>query len=77
MADAPQWRRDLKPDPKVMELLDTLVAAAKKGHLRAVAVVTINPHLHVEPAWAGDIDPVRKNLLIGGLTKAAAKLSSE
>ena len=72
-----QWRKDPKPDPDVLELLHQLQMAAQKGHIRALAVIAVNPALHVEPASAGGLDPVRKNLLIGGLTTLANKLASE
>lgn len=66
------WKRGPRPDPSVIELLDNLQLAARKGLIRGVAVVTVNPLLEVETAHAGEMDNVKKHLLIGGLTVALA-----
>lgn len=69
-----QWQRDLKPDPSVLELLDKLQAAARRGHIRALAVVVINPLLETEVGSAGGIENVKKHILLGGLWEAGYKL---
>jgi hypothetical protein len=76
MGTPQQWQRALKPDPGVLELLESLTDAARKGHLRALAVVAINPLLELETAHAGTLDNVKRHLLIGGLTEAAQKLTT-
>lgn len=76
MGTPQQWQRNLKPDHSVLELLEGLLAAARKGHLRALAVVAINPLLELEIGHAGDLDNVKRRLLVGGLTEAATKLST-
>jgi arginase family enzyme len=70
-----QWKKGPRPDPSVVELLDALQEAARKGLIRAVAVVTVNPLLEVETTHAGDMDNVKSNLLCGGLVSAAHKIT--
>jgi hypothetical protein len=70
-----QWRKNPRPVVAVAELADTLQEAAHKGQVRAIAVVTINPMLEIEFDCAGDLDDVRKTLLIGGLTRLIKKIS--
>ena len=66
-----QWRKGPRPDPTVIELLDQLSAAARRGQIRALAVVTVDPLLQTEPRHAGDMDNVKKHLLAGGLIEAS------
>lgn len=69
-----QWKKGPRPDPSVIELLDSLQAAARKGLIRGVAIVSVNPLLEVETAHAGDLDNVKKHLLLGGLHVAITKI---
>lgn len=77
MNEPQQWRKSPRPDPSVLELLEALQLAARKGQIRAIAVVTVNPLLEVEPATAGGSDNVKKHLLIGGLHAAIQKVVAE
>lgn len=70
-----QWRKGPKPDDSVMALTTAVDAAAHNGQVRVVAIVTVNPMLDVEYTCAGELDEVRKNLLIGGLNRLIRKLS--
>jgi hypothetical protein len=70
-----RWRRELKADPAVASLSEALQEASSRGHVRVLAVVTINPMLDVEFDCAGELDDVRKTLLIGGLTRLIRKIS--
>lgn len=63
-----QWKTGPRPDPTVLELLDQLQEAARKGHIRSLAVVMVNPLLEVETAQAGGMDNVKKHLILGGLS---------
>lgn len=77
MQQPEQWKKGPRPDPSVLELLEALQLAARKGQVRAIAVVTINPLLEVEDHHAGGTDNVKKHLLLGGLSAAAQKLIAE
>lgn len=70
-----QWKKGPRPDPSVVELLDSLQLAARKGLIRAVTVVTVNPLLEVETTHAGDLDNVKSHLLCGGLVRAAQNIN--
>lgn len=70
-----QWRRNPKPDPEVEKLAKAVSNAASQGQVRVMAVVTINPMLEVEFDCAGELDEVRKTILIGGLTRLIQKIS--
>lgn len=70
-----QWRRQPKPDVEVLKLAEQVSEAAQLGQIRAIAVATINPTLEIECDCAGDMDPVKKTLLIGALTQLIHKLS--
>jgi hypothetical protein len=66
--DSPaQWKKGPRPDPSVIEFLAQLQEAARKGHIRSIAVITVNPLLEVENAHAGELDNVKRHLLLGGL----------
>lgn len=70
-----QWRRGPKPDPSVVALTGAVDKAAQDGHVQVVGIVTVNPMLDVEFVCAGELNEVRKNLLISGLTRLVQKLS--
>lgn len=67
-----KWRGP-RPDPAVIQLIDKLRSAALQGHIRTLVVVTVNPLLEVETLQAGEVDNVRKHLLLGGLASACIK----
>jgi hypothetical protein len=71
-----RWKKGPRPDPEVVELLERLAVAARKGHIRALVVVTLDPLLKVSPQCAGDLDNVRSHLLIGGMFRAATQLTN-
>jgi hypothetical protein len=70
-----QWRNNPKPDESVIALTGAVDEASNKGQVRSVAIVTVNPNLEVEFVSAGELDEVRKNLLIAGLNRLIRKLS--
>jgi hypothetical protein len=70
-----QWRNNPKPDESVVALTGAVDEAANAGQVRSVGIVTVNPNLEVEFVSAGELDEVRKNLLISGLTRLIRKLS--
>lgn len=72
-----QWTRGYRPDPAVLELVDSLRKAVEAGQVRAVSLVIITPTLDVEGQTAGDIDGVRKRLLASELIATANKLLAE
>jgi hypothetical protein len=69
------WRRNPKPDVAVTSLTDRAREAAHAGQVRLIGVVTINPMLEVEFTYAGELDDVKKNLLIAGLTRLIQQVS--
>lgn len=66
-----QWKKGPRPDPTVVDLLSAALVAARKGQIRAIAIVTVDPLLQTEPHHAGDMDNVKKHLLAGGLIEAS------
>lgn len=70
-----QWKRNPKPDPSVVAFTNAISEAAEKGQVRCMCAVTVNPMLEVEFAFVGELDEVRKTLLIGGLTRLIRKIS--
>lgn len=76
MVEPVQWRRNgPKPDEAVVKLTVAAADAARRGEVRVTGVVLINPNLDVEFEVAGDLDPVKKTLLIGGLVRLINKIS--
>jgi len=70
-----KWRRNPAPDPSVTKLADAASEAARAGQVRLMGVVTIDPLLKVEFHCAGDLDEVKRNLLIAGLTRLIQQVS--
>lgn len=66
----PRWQRQLRPDSEVVHTLEQALAAARKGQLRAVLIVSINPLRETERVVAGELDPVGRTVLIGALAQA-------
>lgn len=69
------WRRNPKPDIEVVKLAASLKSAADGGLARAIAVVSVDPLLQLDCDCAGDLDEVKKNMLIAGLSRLIQKLS--
>lgn len=63
-----------RPDHEVVELLETVLASARKGNVRAVSVVAVNSLNQVESASAGDLSDVRQSVLMSGLITSALDL---
>jgi hypothetical protein len=38
-----QWKRGPRPDQTVIEMLNQLSAAARRGQIRAIYIVTVDP----------------------------------
>ncbi len=70
----PQFSTHPKPDGDVIDLLQRALESARKGYVKSVAVVLVNPLHQVETGAAGDLSDVRTNVLLGGLTRAANEL---
>lgn len=68
-----RWRTP-RPDPEVIELIDAVRAAALRGEVRAIAIVTLDPMLHREICMAGMTDEIRKGLLAAGCMEVAHKV---
>jgi hypothetical protein len=71
---ATRFRSSPMPDPEVIDLLERVLASAKGGHIRSVAIVAVNPVHQVDTAAAGDLSEVRTSVLLGGLSRAANEL---
>lgn len=71
-----QWRKGPRPDESVVAMTEAVADAAAKGRVRVLGIVTINPNLDVEYTCAGELDEVRKNLLIAGLLRLIKKLDA-
>lgn len=72
--DPMQWRKGPRPDPTVLDLIEEIQLAARKGQVRAIHVTVVNPMLETDSKQAGDLDPVKTNLLAAGLLRAAHQL---
>ena len=70
----PKFRSHPKPDGDVIDLLQRVLESARKGYVRSVAVVAVNPVHQVETGAAGDLSEVRTSVLLGGLSRAANEL---
>jgi hypothetical protein len=70
-----QWKRGPRPDPTVIEMFEQLAAAARRGQIRTALVITVDPLLKTEDFQAGDMDDVRRTLLLGGLSSACFSLT--
>lgn len=69
-----KFRTHPLPDGDVIDLLERVLASARKGHIKSVAIVAVNPIHQVETGAAGDLSEVRTNVLLGGLSRAANEL---
>lgn len=71
------FRANMRPDMEVVDLLERTLHSARLGHVRGLVVVAVNPLNETQPIFAGDLSPARSNALIGGLVRAAHKLTRE
>lgn len=69
-----RFRASPRPDGDVIMLLETALASARRGVLRSVVVVALNPVYEVETGIAGALDQTHCTVLLGGLSMAANKL---
>lgn len=72
-----RFRKDPLPDAEVVELLENVLASARRGFVRSVAIVAVNPVNLTEVAQAGDVGPIRANALLGGLARLNHDLISK
>lgn len=72
-----RFRESPKPETDVIDLLERVLCSARKGYIKSVAVVAVNPLHQVETGCAGDLTEVRTNVLLGGLTRAANELMKQ
>lgn len=77
MASHQRWKKHPAPDADVVDLLERVLASAKRGFVKSVAIVAVNPIHQVETGAAGDLSEVRTNVLLGGLTRAANELMKQ
>jgi len=69
-----QWRKAPLPNSEVVEALERALEAARRGHVRTLALVVVNPLHETETVAVGDLGNVGKLVLIGGLSFAANSL---
>ena len=69
-----KFRSHPKPDSEVIDLLERVLMSARKGYIRSIAIVAVNPVHQVDTAAAGDLTEVRTTVLLGGLSRAANEL---
>jgi hypothetical protein len=48
--------------------------SARKGYIKTVAILAVNPLHQVEIGLAGDLSTVRTTVLLGGLSRAANQM---
>lgn len=73
-AEPMQWRKGPRPDPSVLDLIEEIQLAARKGQIRAIHITIVTPMLETDSKQAGDLDPVKTNLLAAGLVRSAHRL---
>lgn len=69
-----KFRTSPKPDSDVIDFLERVLASARAGYVKSIAIVAVNPLHQVETGCAGDLSEVRTTVLLGGLTRAANEL---
>jgi len=77
MMDSCRWQRAPKPSPDVIRVLEQALEAAKRGLVRCVVVVVVNPIHEVEHATGGEHRAGYGHVLIGGLSAAAQTILRE
>lgn len=65
-----RFRSSPLPDTDVVKLLESMLESARQGRIRTLAVVLVNPVHETQHITAGDLSPVRRNALLGGITQA-------
>lgn len=74
---ASRFRRNPRPDADVIEALEKALRASRLGHVRAVAIITVNPLHEIDTLEAGNIEAPFRDALIAGLARAAHRLLAE
>lgn len=69
-----KFKRQLKPDHAVVDLLQRTLESAQDGRITAVVVIVADRFQHVESASAGELTHIRVTNLLGGMRLAAHKL---
>ncbi len=70
----PAWKRDPRPNSEIVLSLEQALEAAKRGHVRSLVLVTVNPLHEYESVACGDLAGASKTVLIGALSLASHKL---
>lgn len=70
----PRWQRHPRPEPEVVRLLEQALEAARRGQVRALLIVTVNPLHETENASGGDLGLVGRNVLLGELAQVQHRL---
>lgn len=65
----PRFRQQSRPDPEVVDLLERVLASARKGYVKTVAITAVNQLHQCEIGLAGDLSHVRTNAVLAGLTR--------
>lgn len=63
-----------EPDPEVVDLLQRMLVAARKGYVKSLAIVAVNQLHQAETGVVGDLSHVRTNAVLGGLARIANEL---
>lgn len=77
MTDSCRWHRTPKPSPDVIRVLEQALEAAKRGQIRCLVVVVVNPIHEVEHATGGEHHAGYGHVLIGGLSAAVQTILRE
>jgi hypothetical protein len=68
------FRKHPRQDDDVVQLLEQVLSSARKGNVRSIVLVAVDPVNKAEEASAGDLGSIRKTVLLGGLLKVAVGL---
>ena len=71
-----RWRKPPRPDEDVVRALEMALEAARRGHVRSMALVVVNQLHEAETSTAGDLGPVRRTIIVGALSAIAHNLIS-
>jgi hypothetical protein len=63
-----RFRGAPRPNNEVVDAIECLLAAAKRGQVKSFAAVVTNPLNEVETTAVGDVGHVGKVVLLGGMT---------
>jgi hypothetical protein len=68
------FRTDPLPESGVVELAERILDAARRGKVRTLAAVVVDPVQRADVYIAGELNPIRANALLGGLTRAKSEV---